>query len=146
MRPTIRFSLVLASAVAVAAAGCADKAQTPSDSTTAPAIGASSAVVSSSMDVDTEQLTANLRAAIANHDMRMYGQFRKRLTEILGQDAIRSAHENYRQALANLAAAKARHDGKARASFYAQLRALCGPTTLTSAIEFCAKDLAAAGM
>lgn len=146
MRSTLRFSLVLASAVAIAAAGCAAKAQKPPDFATAPAIAASSAGPPSAMDVDTQQLTANLRAAIANHDMRMYGQFRMRLTEIIGQDAIRSAHETYRQALANLAAATARHDGKARASFYAQLRALCSPANLASAIEFCEKDLAAAGM
>jgi hypothetical protein len=140
MRSTIRFSLVLALAIAVAAGGCGAKAQTPSDSTTAPAIGANPPA-----DVDTQQLTDNLRAAIANHDMRMYGQLRKRLTEIVGQGVIRSVQETYRQALANLTAATVRHDGKARASFYAQLHELCAPTNLTSAIEFCEKDLAAVG-
>lgn len=138
MRSTIRFSLVMALAVAVAAGGCGARAQTPSDTTAAPAVGANP-----SADVDTQQLTDNLRAAIANHDMRMYGQLRKRLADVLGEDVIRSVQETYRQALANLTAATVRHDGKARASFYAQLRALCAPTSLTSAIEFCEKDLAA---
>jgi hypothetical protein len=146
MRSTLHYCLVLASAVAIAAAGCAAKGQQPPDFATAPVIVASSPGAASAKDVETQQLTANLRAAIANHDMRMYGQFRKRLTEIIGQDAIRSAHETYRQALANLVAARARHDGKAQASFYAQLRALCSSTNMTSALEFCEKDLAALGM
>jgi hypothetical protein len=140
MRSTIRFSVVLAFAMAVAAGGCGAKAQTPSDTTTAPAVGANPSAA-----VETQQLTANLRAAIANHDMRMYGVLRKRLADEVGQDVIRSVQEMYRQALANLRAAIARHDGKARASFHVQLRALCAPTSLTSAIEFCEKDLAAAG-
>jgi len=90
-----------------------------------------------------QQIEADLAAAMANHDMRLYHQLRSHLSSYVGADAIRSADETYRQALANLAAAFAAYDGKARAGFSAQLRTLCLPPSLTSAIEPCDRYLAA---
>jgi hypothetical protein len=96
-------------------------------------------------DGEVAQLTANLRAAITNHDMRRYREFRNTLVAKVGAEAIQAADAVYRQALANLVAARAAHDAKATAEFGSQLRRLCSPTNLTSAIEFCEADLAALG-
>jgi multidrug resistance efflux pump len=95
------------------------------------------------IDVQVQQIEADLAAAMADHDMRLYHQLRSRLTSYVGADAIRSADETYRQARANLAAAIAAHDAKARAGFSAQLRAVCAPPSLTSAIEPCKADFEA---
>ena len=95
------------------------------------------------LDIQVQRVEADLAAAMANHDMRLYHLLRSRLSSYVGADAIRSADETYRQALANLAAAFAAHDGKARAGFSTQLRTLCTPPSLTSAIEPCDGYLAA---
>jgi hypothetical protein len=141
MRSTL-FWLTLAAALAVNAAGCVATSRTSPRLTANPTVEATPAA--SGMDRETRQLLDNMRAALANHDMRMYHQFRTSLTKLVGQEQLSAADRNYRQMLANLRAATAAHDGRARATFTAQLRALCGPATLTGAIEFCEKDLAAA--
>jgi hypothetical protein len=141
MRSTLFFSLTLAAALAVNAAGCAATGRTSPGLAANPTVEATPAT---GLDHETRQLLDNMRAAIANHDMRMYHQFRSSLTKLVGQDQLSAADRNYRQMLANLKAATAAHDGQARATFTAQLRALCDPATLTSAIESCERDLAAA--
>ena len=137
------FSVTLAAAVAVIAASCAGASGTPPRSTASPTVEAKSSEPAA--DADIQRLLGNMRAAIANHEMRLYHQFRSRLTKLVGQEQLNAADRNYCLMLANLKAATAVHDGKSRATFTEQLRALCGPGTLTSAIEFCERDLVAAG-
>ena len=134
---------VVFTAVALLAAGCSTAAAPPGSSS--PAAPAASTAPAPASDGDIDRITANLRAAISTHDMRLYREFRNQLSARVGSETVQGADAEYRQTLANLIAAKAAHDSKARAEFTARLRALCAPTSLTSAIEFCETDLAIYG-
>jgi hypothetical protein len=141
-----RIAAVLLVAGALFAGVACSAAVSGNASSPAPAApGAEASAPPATDDGEVAQLTANLRAAISNHDMRRYREFRNTLAAKVGAEAIHAADAVYRQALANLVAARAAHDAKATAEFGSQLRRLCSPTNLTSAIEFCEADLAALG-